>query len=114
MRYIELEGKKYALKGRFGEISKLLSKYDVLKLKEGGWGDDDKIYINFVLESAWRLIQPIKFFKPYVFFRRFKKQVVFSEIMAAQKNILAILYGIPDDIDTDEEQEKKTMKTKAS
>jgi len=118
MRHIELEGKKYQLKGRFGTVTKILKKYDLIKLKDGGWGDSEQTYIDFVLESTWKLIQPQRFFKPYVFFWRFKKLVVFEEIMSAQKSVLGILYGLPEDKEPDIEEEieekKSQSKKKAS
>lgn len=113
MRYIELEGQRYPLKGRFGTIAKLLKKYDLLKLTNGGWGEDESIYIDFVLESTWKLIEPEGLFKPYVFFRRFKKKVIFSEIMAAQGDILGILYGISEkDIEEEAPDEDENSKKK--
>jgi hypothetical protein len=116
MRHIEIEGKRYPLKGRFGTVEKLLRKYDLLKLKDGGWGDDEQTYIDFCLESTWKLIEPDGFFKPYIFFKRFKKRVLFEDIIKGQNSVLSILYGIPendlnsDEADEDETTEKKSQK----
>jgi len=97
MRTIKIEEKEYRLRGRFGTISKLLQKYDILKLRDGLWGDADEIYAFFLLESTWKLIQPNKYFKPYIFFWRFKKKIDYLELMEGKENVLSILYGLSEE-----------------
>ena len=106
MREIKIEGKTYKLKGRFGQVEKLLNKYDVLNL--GEWDAENK-YSDFLLESVWRLIVPKWGIKPFLFFYRFKKQLDIEELKECIPDVFKIIYGLSgvDEKETDEKTEIK-------
>jgi hypothetical protein len=100
MTYTEINGIKYELRARVGDVNRLMAKFKKeidsvwKKAKNPGENINDELTGRFILEMVWLFIQPFWIFKPFLTFDRFSKMIELKDLNDAGQKCFLLLHGI--------------------
>lgn len=100
MTYATINGKKYKLSARVGDVNRLLKKYkseiDMVweKAKNPQTLISDEKAGAFIVDMVWTFIQPRWFLKPFVLKTRFVNMVELSDLNGAGEKAFLLLHGM--------------------
>lgn len=100
MTYTEINGIKYQLRARVGDVNRLMAKFKKeidsvwKKAKNPGENINDELTGRFILEMVWLFIQPVWIFKPFLTFDRFASMIELKDLNDAGQKCFLLLHGI--------------------
>ena len=88
MKEIKLDGETYQVRATFNTVRNIFKSVSPEKLEKG----DQFATLELAYKLTWQLLKPKRFFKPYLFYWRFKKYADIEDLAEAQNIILEMIF----------------------